>query len=377
MTDPGMLPEGYGVAPIPRISPSRFLGLKSCRLREIWASNGIPALLPMNVRSHIGTIIHEMLAAAGRGELSSETELENYWARVVNSTEQEMLGSWLERSLVPLSKSVRNYAVDELRAINKAREIALCGWPRATAAVGGTTGCGFELWVHTPDKKVCGYIDHAYNDDDDGIVIRDYKSGYLFESADEHVVKEAFAIQLRLYAALYSFTFGQWPTRLELTPTQGPSVVVPFDPAQCINLVNEAKNLLDEIKAIVLRINEKHLSAASLASPSPETCRHCSYRPNCNAYIRVEKNAGAGWPLDVWGVVKNVKPLMNGQLAMILKTIKSTEAIRGISPEGRHPALATVTTGERLAFFNLQKSFPAGGLQEGLYTTIYRCPQLD
>jgi len=222
-----------------------------------------------------------------------------------------------------------------------------------------------------PDEKICGYIDHAY-EGEAGIVIRDYKSGYVFESTDEHVVKEAFALQLRLYAALYSFTFAQWPTRLELIPTQGLSVVVPFDPAQCISLVNEAKSLLDDINAIVLRINEEHLSPATLASPSPQTCRQCAYRPNCSAYIHVEKTTDAGWPLDVWGVVNNVKRLMNGQLAVILETSNGTEVIRGISPERGHPALANIATGERLAIFNLQKSFPDRGLKEALYTTIYR-----
>src|SRR5438132_11173630 len=109
VTDPGILPDHFNVAPIPRISPSRFLGLKSCRLREIWASNRVPALLPTNARARLGTIIHETLAAAGRGEFSSETAVENYWTTAANNTEQEMLGSWLERSLVPLRKSVRNY----------------------------------------------------------------------------------------------------------------------------------------------------------------------------------------------------------------------------------------------------------------------------
>jgi hypothetical protein len=372
MTAPGVLPDSFGVALIPRISPSRFVGLKSCRLREIWASNRMPALLPTNARGRLGTIVHEMLAAAGRGELSSEAEVENYWSTVLNSTEHKMLGSWLERSLVPLRKSVRNYDVDALRAMNKAREIALSELPRA-AAIRSATGYGFELWVRTPDEKVGGYIDHVYKDEA-GIVIRDYKSGYVFESNSERVVKEGFALQLRLYAALYNFTFAQWPTRLELTPTQGPSIVVPFDPAQCISLVGEAKNLLDDINALVFHINEKHRSPAALASPSPETCYHCAYRPNCSAYIHVDKNTDAAWPLDVCGIVKNLKPLMNGQLLVILETNNGTEAIRGISPEGRHPALAGVTTGERLAIFNLQKSFPDGGLKEGLYTTIYRGP---
>lgn len=373
MTAPGVLPNSFTVAPISRISPSRFIGLKSCWLREIWASNLVPVLLPTNARAHVGTIVHEMLAAAGRGELSSEPEVKSYWVSLVSRAEQEMLSHWLERSLVPLSKSVRNYSVDALRAIKKAREIALWRKDRAAADAGVGTGCGFELWVHTSDKKVCGFIDHAYHDGAD-IVIRDYKSGYVFEPTDAGGnVKESFAVQLRLYAALYSFTFARWPSKLELMPTEGPSVVVPFDPAECINLVNEAKSLLDEINATVLRINEKHVSSATLASPTAETCSHCAYRPNCSAYVHVQKEPDAGWPLDVRGVVKNIQPLMNGQLAVILQTSHGMEVIRSISPGGRHPALANVSPGQALAIFNLQKSFPGGGLQEGLYTTIYRC----
>lgn len=371
MTAPGVLPSSFGAAPVQRISPSRFLGLQSCRLREIWASNRMPALLPMNARAHLGTIVHEILAAAGRGELLSEAEVENYWAILVNNTEQEMLGSWLERSLVPLRKSVRNYDVDAFRAIGKAMEIATAQRSRPAAVVEHAKGLGFELWVHTPDQKVGGFIDHAYKDDV-GIVIRDYKSGYIFESDAEHAVKEAFALQLRFYAALYSFTFARWPARLELTPTQGPSAIVPFDRAQCVNLTHLAENLLDEINAIVFRTIEKHLSPMTLASPSAETCYDCAYRPNCTAYNQVERKADARWPLDVFGTVKVVKPLMNGQLVVILETSNGTEAIRGISPTGRHPALMSINTGDGLAIFNLQKSFPDGGLQEGLYTTIYR-----
>lgn len=372
MTTPGVLPNSFAVAPISRISPSRFVGLKSCWLREIWANNRLQALLPTNARAHVGTIVHEMLAAAGRGELSSEAEIESYWVTLVSSTEQEMLSQWLEHSLVPLNKSVRNYSVDALRAINKAREIAMWRKDRVAADVAVGSGCGFELWVHTPDKRVGGYIDHAYHDGD-GIVIRDYKSGYVFESTDSGgSVKEAFTVQLRLYAALYSFTFAQWPNKLELMPTQGPSVAVPFNPTECINLVNEASSLLDAINATVLRTNEKQLSPTTLASPSPGTCFHCAYRPGCSAYVQIEKQSDAGWPMDEWGITKDIRALMNGQLAVILETSHGTEVIRGISPGGRHPALANVLPGQPLAIFNLQKSFPGSGLQEGLYTTIYR-----
>jgi hypothetical protein len=77
--------------------------------------------------------------------------------------------------------------------------------------------------------------------------------------------------------------------------------------------------------------------------------------------------------VDLWGIIKKIQPLINGQLAVTLETPHGMEVIRGISPGGRHPALANASPGQRLAIFNLQKSFPGGGLQEGLYTTIYQC----
>jgi hypothetical protein len=281
----------------------------------------------------------------------------------------------LERSLVPLSKSVRNYDVDVLRAISKVKEIVLRRRYRGPAELGRPAGCGFELWVHTPDEKVCGYVDHAYRDEV-GIVIRDYKSGYIVEPTDDgtSLVKEDFVVQLRLYAALYSMTFNQWPAKLELTPIQGESVIVPFDPAECMTLLNEAKALWDEINSAVLHTQEEHLSPANLASPSPETCRHCGYRPICSAYLHSDKSApDAGWPSDVWGTIEKIQPLMNGQLAVVLQTGGKVIVIRGLSPNGRHPALRSAVPGQRLALFNLQKSFPVGGWHEGPYTTVYRC----
>jgi hypothetical protein len=286
-----------------------------------------------------------------------------------------MLSSWLERPLVPLSKSVRSYAVDALRAVKKAQEILSSGRERFGLEARGRAGIGFELWVHTVDGKVGGFIDHAYFDRN-GIVIRDYKSGYVFEASDEQLlVKVNFVVQLRMYAALYHSTFAQWPTRLELTPTQGSSVAIPYEPNQCTELVNAAGDILRKTNADVLRILGTGTGLEELASPSPETCRQCAYRPNCSAYMNVTKESGAGWPLDLWGCLKGITALLNGRFAVSLETSSGTEVIRGISADGRHPALVDVSNGNRLAIFNLQKGFPGGGLTEGLYTTIYRSPR--
>lgn len=35
--------------------------------------------------------------------------------------------------------------------------------------------------------------------------------------------------------------------------------------------------------------------------------------------------------------------------------------------------MTSIVPGQRLAFFDLQKSFPVSGWQEGPYTTVYQC----
>ena len=369
----GELPDSVTINVIPRISPSRFVGLKSCRLREVWASNRVPAFLPMNARARLGTIVHAVLAAAGRGEISTKAEIERNWAALVDKTEDEMRASWLDRSLVPLSKSVRTYEVDVLRTVSRASEIAETRRERGPSQTRRAKGIGFELWVHTDDQKVSGYIDHAYVDED-GLVVRDYKSGYIVESGEDGtpILKEDYVIQLQLYAALYSVTFADWPSRLELAPLYGDSMVVPFEADACTRLLKDAKALLDETNANVVALREKGVLPAMLASPSAETCRHCAYRPACPAYAQLDTSPDAGWPADISGVVEKVQPLMNGQVAVVLKTSKTVEVIRGLSRNERHPALTSAVPGDTLAVFNLQKSFPGTGWQEGPYTAMYR-----
>lgn len=371
MSLPGVLTRPCNPSPLERISPSRYLGLLQCKLRDLWAGNHAPQLLPTNARARLGTIVHEMLALAGKGRFLSQTDIERYWAESIEHAEKEMLDSWLERPLAPLRQSIRDFNVQSLRALKKAHEISIAATPHVPSGRGDKQ-YGFELWVQSTDGRVCGYIDHVYKDRA-GLVIRDYKSGYVFESSSDGAptLKDAFAIQLKMYAGLYNLTYSQWPSKLEITPIQGATVVVEVHRDECLDLVAEAAELLRDTNAALLRVQTGKAKLAELASPSASVCRYCSYRPHCAAYIEASADQSEDWPLDLFGSLTKIQPLENGRLALLLETRSGTESIRGIAPENRHPALHKIKPGDRIAILNLQKAFPSGSLQEGPYTTIY------
>jgi hypothetical protein len=221
---------------------------------------------------------------------------------------------------------------------------------------------------------VGGVIDYAFYDD--GIVIRDYKSGLIFESASEVAdgsVKRAFVTQLEMYAALYNTTFGTWPIRLEVVPIVGPTVTLPVDQVACSRLVEDAGLLLNNVNEAIRKIDPARPgSVIDLASPSADACRSCLFRPQCPAYAAANPQCLDGWPLDIWATVRQVQKLGNGSVAVLFEDSGSgIQTVKGLTPGDRNPALSRVTAGSKIAIFNLQRSFPARDLREGPYTTMY------
>ncbi len=104
---PGILPETPVLQPLRRVSPSRFFSLKECALREIWSASRQESLLPPSPAAQLGTVIHRLLEAAGKGTLNAgnPADIENIWQKLVERTEQGMLQSWLQRSLAALFAS--------------------------------------------------------------------------------------------------------------------------------------------------------------------------------------------------------------------------------------------------------------------------------
>lgn len=179
MSEPGVLPRKLSVGTLERVSPSRFLSLRRCALQAIWSSLHEP-LLPKWPAARLGTVAHQLMEQVGYGKHSADREeLEQAWEALVETQEQEMAGSWLERNLVPLSESARDYHVRKYRALGRAFEAAQLFEEADATSNGGSAGR--ERWVRSKDGKAGGKIDLVVKTNQ-GIILRDYKTGRVFEN---------------------------------------------------------------------------------------------------------------------------------------------------------------------------------------------------
>jgi len=294
----------------------------------------------------------------------------------------------LERSLVPLRASVRDYEVRRIRAERKAAALVSEAAPQhGTRGIAGAwsrtnVSTSFETWVVSHDGSVGGYIDRV-RDTPAGPVLVDYKSGVITEKAGaETIVKERYQIQLKLYAALYAETFGQWPAGLEIVPIEGAARAIPFTPDECLALLNEANKTLGRVNEAIARaarVASRMHRDELLANPDPVTCSSCSYRPVCRAYQRACTQGDDGWPVDVRGQVVSIQPLFNGRIGLIVAGDGgATMRVRSLCRSDiRHPALSLLKTGDHIAAYNLDGRQGPHIFSETPLTILYRCSNGD
>jgi hypothetical protein len=368
--------------PIRRVSPSRYTAMRSCLLREVWTAAGNPPLLPPSPLAELGTVIHELLGAAGRGELegAGHDRIERTWVDLVSLAEKRMALSALQRHQVPLSRSIPDYEVRKLRALHRAAEIAgvavrgRVGRPRQ-----GLEHVGCEVWVESHDGQIGGYIDRATMTPE-GVVLSDYKSGAVLISekgACSRVVRRAHKEQLMLYAALYRLTFGVWPARLEVVPLQGTAVAIPYDAEEADGLLAAAVAFLQDANRRVAEVEIGRGQTAGLASPCSGNCRLCLFRPACDAYWSARtQGSQAKWPADVRGVVHETTRLRNGKVCMRIAQSEqpgsSCITVRNLTDDiARHPVLDKAQSGIRVALYGLEHNYRSGDYTETQSTVCF------
>jgi hypothetical protein len=372
---PGNLSPIARISALARISPSRYLALEEGALREAWSANGADALLPLHPSARLGTAIHGILESAGKGDLGfgDQEAVERAWNESVIALEEEMRQSWLERSLLPLSKTINQFEVQRLRTVRKACEISSSLKGPSKPPQPGRAGLGFELWVSTPKGEIGGFIDHAY-EIDGRVVLEDYKTGLVLEqnSDGEDTLKTDYLTQLHIYAALYFFTFGKWPRQLQVVTTQGPPVTVSVDKERSLELALAAKSKLSAINETILRpgTGDKDIRR-DLAAPSASACKRCLFRPNCDPYAEARAKNQGSWPNDIRGPLKDRRTFANGYTSLTIEHDGSLCAVRSVSPGVRHPGLETAKPGDTIGCFNLRKGTGESQYQETPYTTIY------
>lgn len=380
---PGLLDFQLTLQPLKRISPSKYEVLHTCALREVWAAGRQPQLLPSSPKAWLGWAIHSLLEEAGLGQFTpgGSAAIAHRWRELLTATEEKMRGSWLDRHLVPLDTAVLDFEVRSIRAQNRALEIAEHAILRTKGYGAGTSLEGTELWVQSDDGLMGGLIDYVEMAAD-GPTIRDYKSGDIAErnsSPHPGSVKVSYQVQLRLYAALYATTTGQWPTRLELIPLTGAAVPVSFDRQVCTALLEDARRTLKNVNEIITSLATAVPEAERrLARPDPSHCWACPFRPGCAAY-RTARTAAAEpdeWPKDIIGEVEDIRTLGNGKLLILVRDAGSsltTVRINGLTPDPtRHPALHQLQPGDTIGLYNLNTSGSGTTFSEASLTTIYK-----
>lgn len=372
---PGHLPPFAAPRPMAAISPSRFTGLETCALREVWSANRVPELLSTSPAGRVGAAAHRLLEEAGRGTFGgpSNERIAARWDELIAAIEEAMARSWLDRHLLPLSTAVPDYEVRRLRAVSRALQLAADAVARAGAlhsSPGAPYGC--ELAVATPDGKATGRID-AVLPGTCGPIIRDYKSGAIHESPTSTDIKHAYAAQLKLYAAIYERMTGAWPERLEVIALSGEPEAVKFTAEECARVLEDAIRMLDHVNEIVETTHDGPAVARRLASPAPPTCAFCRYRPCCEAYADASQSAPTlRWPNDVWGRLAGRRVLGNGREMIVIDSQNGRLSLRDLTPgDNRHPALRSLNIGDEVGAFSMRPGGSPSSFSEGEFTVIY------
>lgn len=370
---PGIVESSYPLQPLQRISASRYALLRACELREIWSVSSFPRHLPRHPLAVLGVVAHQLLEEGGRGLIPEGLTVAQRWDQLAAAIDQEMSGSWIEAGIAPLQASAPFYEVVRTRTINRTVPFVSIARRRTGGGTFSKSGVGLEIWVESQDKAVGGRLDSARKVNGQ-LILSDFKSGDVLDQQSEAAelrVKESFAVQLKLYAALYQDTFHMWPAKLEVTPLSGPSFDVPFTVAECTALLDEARRLFTNLNA---RISAAPSAPELFASPSPNNCRFCSFRPACQLYqdvVRTNPESGR-WPGDVFGEVWDMNLLRDGRMNLrIMSNHGNTRIVRSLSPS-RHPALKAIQRGDHVGVFNVHSAAAGADLSEGPLTTIFK-----
>jgi RecB family exonuclease len=361
--------------PIKRLSPSRFIELKTCALRGILSASNFSSLLPLSPNARLGSIIHKMYELASKKAIRSEADFSKEWDKALNQEEAKMISGLLEKNLVPLERHAKDFEVKKnmcLRGIKplfQTQPVTQDKEDHFQSVRSSMPATGSEYWIETEDKKLGGIVDEI-RQTGDGIEIIDYKSGELFETTPDGArqIKKAYEIQLKMYAGLYFLKFKKCPVKLRLLNLNQASVDVPFTLEECLSLVEEAKQKLKETGDLISHNKDWE----NLANPHPQTCRYCAFRPVCKKYINTEKHE-SDWPFDVIGKVKEKRLFQQNGYRVVVETNTGKFNVRGLD-EQRHSIFNDEV--ENVMIFNLKKDSSPGNFIANDFTVSYATPHI-
>lgn len=263
-----------------RLSPSHIETAKNCQLQFVLNSvlrEEQTALPSASSTRYTGAIYHQLLEEARKGMVGVPPKkelLERRWEEIENEVEAQAAlngdSCWL-----PLRSTDQRFERTRLRAVQFASKMVA---RNSNTAEGASTT---ELWMESTSKNVGGRAD-AVNYVDGEIELVDYKTGSVL--TDKNIIDQRYVTQIRLYAALYFESRGQWPDKLVLVDGRGVTHNVPLDNDWSIKALKEAEILFCAILEKFDNTASLPLNNTTMLAQPGEICDYCRHRPVCEAY---------------------------------------------------------------------------------------------
>ncbi len=358
-------------------SVSNLASLERCALSVLGmeSTDGVRAsavLLPHPL-ALLGTILHHARAEVreGRwGEAATPVEaFRNLFEDAVLSAEEELGNLGYAAGLAPLRDAVGRRAwmmrteqmerwASSLDDVTPSRDPPiplgrLLGGPkpkRASDAVADLQAdFGAESPLHDRELRLRGRPDWVEQHGSGHLVVSDFKSGKVVDDdgniLDEHIVQvQAYSLMLER---------ARPGVRVEPFVEGRERVSVPWDRPNRIRLLERLRRLHAKLPP------GQSLPARDLASPGSH-CRFCQLRPICPRYLR---DMPAWWPdgasavrplpLDVWGIVEEVRHARMGTAIRLKDASGRRVLVDGLSDE---LGLSQALVGDAIWFFDLEAS---------------------
>lgn len=320
------------IRPIDSVSPSRAAAFIDCRLSEAFrAANTVPRL-PVHPKAHFGILAHAFLHDSARGAFVglSDTEIRSAWDKAVGEYEQRLKLRPADCGVIPLARTCDDFEVNAYRLIAAAARLSPPLGVRTPRAYPRTSGA--EVEAASSDRQIVGRLDRITWEDGQ-ITVTDIKTGTPTDR--EGNLRSDLKVQLLLYGYLVHERFQQWPKALRILPLAGEPISVPFVSAESETLAGELKQLLQATNQSIANILRSSGDEKTLASPSPQACRFCLFRPTCEAYWSARSaNPDAGWPRDISGRLVSVKSLGGGFRVLEVRGLNGvTYVVRGVKQD--------------------------------------------
>lgn len=355
----------YKIKNLNRISPSQYHSAISCPYKLVLANSfGYQSLLPLNANAHCGSIIHKMIELISKGVINDEQTFTENWTDLVNKKEEELKQKGLA-SITPLKYFVTDFALKK----NQIKNILRKKQEKIRSSLDTSSNKFYsEKRLENSDKSITGIADLII-ENDSGTTILDFKTGKIYSDAidesgiSEQVVKKEYEIQLKLYAHLYFLMNGKYPKALFIVSLSNDFIEVEFENTDCEIIYSEALNFLATTNSFITKNDIK-----SIAKPSVENCRYCSYRPACVFY--------SNWLTtnfeevhDLFGKIEKVNQFSNDTIGLQLLTQGKQILINGLAREKKQDFESLI--GKNVILYNLKKTRQSLNATANNFTTIY------